>query len=70
MKKRDIQTQIGTFALHKQPVYFQKTNCEESSFPVASHIFEQSLSLPLYYGLTFEQIDFVVLNLSRIIKNE
>ena len=47
-----VQTQIGTYACHVQPVYNSNQKC-----PNSLDIFNRSLSLPMYYKLREEDID-------------
>lgn len=61
--KVDIQTQIGTYASHIQPVYHSKDNC-----PNSLDIFNRALALPMYYNLTEKSIDIVAINLKKILK--
>ena len=68
LKKKGIQAQIGTYALHPQPVYKDITNCNENDFPSSKSAFEQSLALPMFHELTFEEIDYVVSALKEILK--
>lgn len=58
LKKKGIQTQIGTYALHRQPVY-KAVKCNKKDFPNTHLVFEQSLVLPMYPELTFKQIDYI-----------
>ena len=51
-RSRGIQTQIGTYACHAQPVYNSNQRC-----PNSLDIFNRSLSLPMYYKLKEEDID-------------
>jgi dTDP-4-amino-4,6-dideoxygalactose transaminase len=51
-RTKGIQTQIGTYACHIQPVYGSKAKC-----PNSRDIFNRSLSLPMYYKLREEDID-------------
>lgn len=55
MKKQGIQTQFGTYACSVQPVYKTKNQC-----PNSVHLFKQSLALPMFYDLTFEEMDTVL----------
>ncbi|MCK4364593.1 MAG: DegT/DnrJ/EryC1/StrS family aminotransferase [Thermoplasmatales archaeon] len=52
LRKGGIQTQIGTYASHIQPVYNSQDNCSNSL-----DIFNRALALPLYYNLTEGDID-------------
>jgi len=63
-----IQAQIGTYALHVQPMYKEITNCNPADFPNASYIFEKSLAIPMYYTLTEKQIDEVTAALKKVLK--
>jgi dTDP-4-amino-4,6-dideoxygalactose transaminase len=49
--KKGVQTQIGTYASHIQPVYSSKDKC-----PNSLEIFNRSLALPMYYMLREEDI--------------
>lgn len=53
--KNGIQTQIGTYASHAQPVYNSNDRC-----PISLDIFKRSLALPMYYQMKEEDIDAVV----------
>jgi dTDP-4-amino-4,6-dideoxygalactose transaminase len=57
---KKIQTQIGTYASHIQPVYNYKKSC-----PISFDIFSRSLALPLFYNLTNDDIDFAVKTIKK-----
>ena len=57
-----IQTQIGTYASHIQPVYNSGDKC-----PNSLDIFNRSLALPMYYMLKEEEIDMAAALLKRAI---
>ena len=59
-RSRGIQTQIGTYACHVQPVYNSKDKC-----PNSLDIFNRSLSLPMYYKLGEEDIDMAAALLKK-----
>ena len=63
LKKRHIQAQIGTYASHLQSVYDSKDAC-----PNSSDVFHRSIALPMYYGLTEEEIDLVASNLQGVVE--
>jgi perosamine synthetase len=56
MRSEGVQTHIGTYSSHIQPVY-QNTNDE---CPNSRYLFEHTLALPLFYELTNEEIKKVV----------
>ncbi len=63
LMKKDIQTQIGTYASHIQPVYNSTDKCSNSF-----EIFERSLALPMYFKLREEDIDMVAKHLKTALE--
>ena len=61
--KNGIQTQIGTYASHVQPVYNSNDRC-----PISLDIFNRSLALPMYYQLKEEDIDLMVESIKRVME--
>ncbi|RLJ01591.1 MAG: hypothetical protein DRP08_05340 [Candidatus Aenigmatarchaeota archaeon] len=61
--KKGIQTQIGTYASHVQPVYNSKYKC-----PNSLDIFNRSIALPMYYALKEEDIDTAAAHLRETIR--
>jgi dTDP-4-amino-4,6-dideoxygalactose transaminase len=57
-----VQTQIGTYASHIQPVYQSKDVC-----PCSLDIFNRSIALPMFYSLDESTIDHIIRKLKRII---
>lgn len=64
MAQNGIQTQIGTYSSHIQPVYQYSDKC-----PISFDIYTRSIALPLYYGLNKEEIDFIVDRLGKTIRD-
>jgi len=60
LKDNDIQTQIGTYASHIQPVYRSKQKC-----PASLDIFNRALALSMYYTLKEEDIDKIIFCLKK-----
>ena len=65
MKKKGIQLQIGTYSSHLEPVY---SDFVDYVCPVSADIYCRALRLPMYYGLTEEQIDYVVPILKEVLE--
>jgi len=61
--KKGIQTQIGTYASHIQPVYNSSDKC-----PNSLEIFNRSLALPMYYMLKEEDIDVAATHLKKALE--
>ncbi|RCV62774.1 dTDP-4-amino-4,6-dideoxygalactose transaminase [Methanophagales archaeon] len=62
LTKKGVQTQIGTYASHIQPVYNSTDKC-----PNSLDIFNRSLALPMYYMLKEEDIDVAVAHLKKAV---
>jgi perosamine synthetase len=63
LTKKGIQTQIGTYASHIQPVYNSTDKC-----PNSLEIFNRSLALPMYYMLREEDIDVATVHLKKALE--
>lgn len=61
--KAGIQTQIGTYASHIQPVYGATEPCEHSL-----DIYNRAISLPMYVTLSTEEIDRVIGELGEYLR--
>lgn len=60
---KGVQTQIGTYASHIQPVYNFKRKC-----PNSLEIFSRSLALPMYYMLQEKDIDMIMESLKKVME--
>ena len=69
MKTNGVETTLGTYALHAQPYFENSLHVNASEFPVAERAFRQSLTLPLWPGMSHEQVSYVCETLEKIIKN-
>ena len=63
LMKQGVQTQIGTYASHIQPVYNSKDKC-----PNSLDIFNMSLALPMSYILKEEDIDIAAALLKKTLE--
>jgi dTDP-4-amino-4,6-dideoxygalactose transaminase len=63
LTKKGVQTQIGTYASHIQPVYNSTDKC-----PNSLDIFNMSLALPMYYMLGEEDIDVAAAHLKKAVE--
>lgn len=64
LMKKQIQTNIGTYSLHQQPVY-KKYRIHE--LPNSFKLFKQGLALPMFNFMTKDQIETVVRELKNAI---
>lgn len=66
MKKRGIETQLGTFCLHLEPAF--KNVKRSSSLKNSELAYLNTLALPLHSMLTQNDIEYVVQNLIEVTK--
>jgi perosamine synthetase len=48
MRRRDVETTLGTYALHAQPFFRRTYGYAAGDLPASYRVFRQSLTLPLY----------------------
>ena len=58
LKERGVESTIGTYALHMEPV-FQKLGYRDEDLPGARTLMERSLTLPLFPGMSDGELDQV-----------
>ena len=61
LRSMGVEAAIGTYSLCRQP-YFEKYG----TCPTSSDLFDRTISLPLYYKMPIEEIDYVVECLKKI----
>ena len=67
LKKAGIGVQVHYIPIHTQP-YYQNLGFHWGQFPRAEAYYHAAISLPIFPDLTFEQQDFVIETLSRLLK--
>ncbi|HON56099.1 MAG TPA: UDP-4-amino-4,6-dideoxy-N-acetyl-beta-L-altrosamine transaminase [bacterium] len=60
LKKNNILCQIHYIPIYRQPYYQSKYHFKPSDFPNAEKYFEQCLSIPCYYDLKKEELNFAI----------
>jgi dTDP-4-amino-4,6-dideoxygalactose transaminase len=63
LRSMDVEAAVGTYSLCRQP-YFKKYG----ACPTSSNLFDETISLPLYYEMTSDEIDYVVECLNRVMQ--
>ncbi len=67
LKEKNIETQIGTYALHLHKAFNENANCRiMGEMPGSRYAFEHCLTLPLYHDMKEEEQDYVVEQLLSI----
>lgn len=59
LKEEGIVTSVHFIPVHKHPHYRKTYGYRDAAYPAANRVFERSLSLPIYPGMTVEQVDHV-----------
>lgn len=67
MKSAGIETTLGTYAMHSQPA-FSRFGYSAGDLPHAWYAQEHSLTLPLFTGMSENDIDHVVNSLARAVR--
>ena len=68
LREKNIETQIGTYALHMHNAFNRNSNCRIAADMSASrYVFNHCLTLPLYHDMTEDEQDYVVDELLKCI---
>lgn len=59
LREAGIAVNVHYIPVHTQP-YYRKLGFAPGQFPVSEHYYSQALSLPMYYGLSDEEQNYVV----------
>ena len=62
LKEKGISTSVHFIPIHKHPYYKKRFSFSDEDYPGANFVFEQSLSLPIYPGLTENEVEYVIKN--------
>ena len=65
LKEQGIETQVHYIPLYKQPYY--QNSMKGYSFPGAEAYYERCLSIPMYFGLSDDEIDYICQKLHELI---
>lgn len=68
MKENGIGCSVHFIPLHLHPYYKNTFGFKSKDFPVASYVYERIVSLPIYPKMTDEDVDYVIDNVIKIIK--
>lgn len=60
LKKFGIESTLGTYALHLQPIYRKKYELNDSDFPYSTLAQKHALTLPINRSMDDSRIDFLV----------
>jgi perosamine synthetase len=60
LKERGVGTSVHFIPLHLHPYYQQQFGYRAGDFPSAEHRFERAISLPIYPGMSMDDVDQVI----------
>jgi len=66
LKEKGIVLNVHYIPVHTQP-YYHKLGFKKGDFPKSEHYYEEAFTLPLYYDLTEQQQDKIVMALKEVI---
>lgn len=66
LRQANIGVNLHYIPVHTQP-YYRHMGFADGDFPVAEHYYARAISLPMFFGLTEEQQDYVVDVLKRVL---
>ena len=67
MRQAGIGVNVHYIPVHLQPFY-RRMGFQEGDFPEAERYYQEALTLPLYYDLTYEEQDYVVNTLDPLLR--
>lgn len=67
LRNKEIGTQVHYIPVHTQPFYKETYGYKEGDYPNAEKYYEQELSLPLYPGLSDEDVNSVIKAVKEVI---
>jgi perosamine synthetase len=68
MKENGVGCSVHFIPLHLHPYYKKTFGYEHEKFPVATHVYERIVSLPIYPKMTNQDVDYIIENVKKIIK--
>jgi dTDP-4-amino-4,6-dideoxygalactose transaminase len=68
LRERGIETSVHFIPLHRHPYYKNAFGLMPGDFPNAEWIYERSISLPIYPGMTDEEVSYVIEQVSDLCK--
>ena len=67
LKEKGIHTSVHFIPIHYHPFYQKKYRYQLSDFPIANDVFNKSVSLPIYPGLSTDEIKYICTTIKQFI---
>jgi len=68
LKECGVGCSVHFIPIHKHPYYKERYNYKNEDYPIANRVFERSLSLPIYPDMNDAEIEYVINQVSDILK--
>ncbi|WP_145596226.1 UDP-4-amino-4,6-dideoxy-N-acetyl-beta-L-altrosamine transaminase [Candidatus Pelagibacter sp. FZCC0015] len=68
LRKNGIAVNVHYIPVHRHP-YYENLGFKKEDFPEAEKFYRESISLPIYPSLSYQQQDFVLQSLASVLKN-
>jgi dTDP-4-amino-4,6-dideoxygalactose transaminase len=68
LKKRGVMTSVHFIPLHKHPYYITAFNYDSRDFNVSESLYERVISLPIYPGMSNEEVNQVSCSVDDVLK--
>jgi perosamine synthetase len=68
LKEKGIGTSVHFIPVYKHPYYKKTFGYKDRNYPVAEEVFKKSLSLPIYPGLSEEEVEYIIENVLKYAK--
>jgi dTDP-4-amino-4,6-dideoxygalactose transaminase len=69
LKQRGVGTSVHFIPLHMHPYYRNAYHYCQESFPIALREYYRSFSLPIYPGMSLDQVAFVIEQVLEVVEN-
>lgn len=69
LRSRGILVNLHYIPIYRQP-YYQQFGYSQSDFPESERYYAEAISIPVYFGLTNEDIERVALELKNVLKQD
>ena len=69
LKEQGIGCSVHFIPIHKHTYYKNKYHYNNNDYPTANHIFDKSLSLPIYPDMTEEEIHYVIKTINNLVND-
>ncbi len=69
LREKGIQTSVHFIPLHRHPFYRDTFGVDAQDFPNAEWIFERSISLPIYPGMSDEEVNYVIETVEGLLRS-